>query len=523
MYVLITLVILGLTIATMIGLRLTQSSVSYSWLASALGALLAWISIIVWQARMPQNFTPSLWAPSGLFQASPAFLVDQYAWLYALSLAALAAAVMLTSPARATLVVNPASWAGTLALTSLGLLAALADNPLTLVLCWSAIDMTEFINTLRASDSPALSERTVISFAVRAAGTSLALWASVVGSASSGRVFLFENTSGQAGFILLIAAGLRLGVLPLHLTFRNEPVLRRGFGTVLRLMTAASSLILLSHLPVSSYQDQLIPYLLLFVALAALYGGWKWLFASDELRGRPYWIIGMSALALAAHLRGSPEGSAAWGSAMVLFGGISFLYSARHLVFTRILAGLGILLLALPFSLTASGWGGSFAWPWLFWPVFITAHLLLVAGYLRHLFRSGETAYADLPTWAQSAYPVGLGLLALTAVLTGVWGWPGALQTGAWITAVVTVLVGGLAGLAVWRFRRFAPAENPARQKSQAESITFVSNLFGRVFWGIYRLLGNLVGLAASLLEGDGGLLWTLLLLVLFITIFGGK
>jgi hypothetical protein len=254
------------------------------------------------------------------------------------------------------------------------LLSVLADNPLALVLVWTAIDLTEFFNTLRTSNSPSVSERTVVSFSIRAAGTGLVLWTSVV-SAVNGQVFLFEKTPTQVGIFLLIAVGLRLGVLPLHLPYRSEPVLRRGFGTSLRLTAAATSLVLLARLPASALDVRYVPYLLGFVALAALYSAWKWLLASDEINGRPYWIIGMSALSIAAAIRGNSAGSAAWGVALLLFGGISFLYSARQVWFTRILAVLGILLFALPFTLTASGWLGEFPLPVLFWRLFVLSCL----------------------------------------------------------------------------------------------------------------------------------------------------
>jgi len=519
MYVLITLVLFAVAIAIMVGLRVSRAPVSYSWLTSTLGALFAWVSILVWQLDLPRRFQPSLWSPANLYGASPELLVDSYAWLYALSLAALAAAVLLTSPARTASAINPAAWAGTLALTALGLIAVLADNPLTLVLGWTAIDLVEFFNTLRASDSPSLSERTVVSFGIRAAGTGFALWASVV-SASNGQAFLFENASLQTGIYLLLAVGLRLGVLPLHLTFRSEPMLRRGFGTVLRLMTAASSLILLARLPASSLDATYVPLLLILVSLAALYGGWKWFFARDELSGRPYWIIGMSALAFTAHLSGNPSGSAAWGTALVLFGGISFLYSTRQVWFTRILAGMGILLLGLPFTLTSTGWIGDFLYPVFFWPVFLAAQFMLAGGYIRHLFHQGESSFAELPTWTQTAYPLGLGLLSFTAVLAGVWGWTGALQVGAWIPALVLVTLGALVSLAVWRFRRFAPAELSSVLTPQTSWLGDLLDMLTRVFWFLFRLVGRLFGLAANLFEGDGGLLWTLLLLVLLLIIF---
>jgi len=522
MYVLITLLLFVLAIATIVILRFVRSMLSYAWLAAALGGLISWMSVFLWQLDMPRQFSPSLWTPLTLFSTSPEWMVDSYSWLYALALVTLAGAVILTSPARTSLTVNTAAWAGSLALTVLALLAVLADNPLTLVLVWTAIDIAEFFNTLRASDSPSLSERAVISFSIRGAGTVCALWASVVNT-SSGGTFLFENVSTQTGMFLLLAAGLRLGVLPLHLAFRSEPTLRRGFGTTLRLTTAATSLILVSRLPFSSMDLRLVPYLLLLVGFAAFYGGWKWFSARDELGGRPYWIIGMSALSLAATLRGNSAGSAAWGTAMLLFGGISFLYSARHVWFTRILAGLGILLLGLPFTLTATGWAGNFPWPVIFWPLFGGAHFLFVAGYIRHLFSAGEIPFSGLPTWAQTAYPIGLGLLVVTIIVTGLWGWVGAFQIGFWIAPTVLLVLSGLLGLAAWRFRRYISIPEFLTSETRVSRFGVMQDFMARGLWTIYRILGRLFGYIANLLEGDGGLLWTLVLLVLVVTILQGR
>src|SRR5512145_3135167 len=113
MYVLLTLLLLLLAAVTLVVLRLSRPSASYAWLAATLGVLLAWISIFFWQLDLPQRLFPSNWTTLSLFATSPEFVADQYAWLYALSLAALAGAVVLTSPARMT-PVTPASWVATL-------------------------------------------------------------------------------------------------------------------------------------------------------------------------------------------------------------------------------------------------------------------------------------------------------------------------------------------------------------------------------------------------------------------------
>jgi hypothetical protein len=58
-----------------------------------------------------------------------------------------------------------------------------------------------------------------------------------------------SGCAAASRFYLLLAAGLRLGVLPLHLPYASEAAIRRGFGSALRLISAGSSLILLARIP----------------------------------------------------------------------------------------------------------------------------------------------------------------------------------------------------------------------------------------------------------------------------------
>src|SRR4030095_15095140 len=163
------------------------------------------------------------------------------------------------------------NWMGTLILTSLGVLAVVADNPLTLVLIWAAIDISELIAQIRVAEDPKLSERTVTAFASRAAGIFVLLWADMV-SVANGQTLDFRSAPPQAGLYLLLAASLRIGVLPLHLPYSGESALRGGFGRVLRRTPAASSLILLARIPPTSLASPITPYFLILVSLAALYG-----------------------------------------------------------------------------------------------------------------------------------------------------------------------------------------------------------------------------------------------------------
>lgn len=450
-----------------------------------------------------------------LFAVSPLLKVDGLAWLYALSLTGLAAAVILSAPARVA-GVSPVAWLGTLALTALGLLAFMADNPLTLVMIWTALDLAEFANSLRAANSAAESERVVLAFALRALGTGFMLWASV-SSAAVGATFLFETLRPQSAIFLLLAVGLRLGVLPLHLTYRAEPLMRRGFGTLLRLTVAASSLVALGRMPHNLITGGGGLLLQALVLLAALYGGWKWLTGAEALSARPYWLIGMSALALAAAFRDNPLGAAAWGNALILLGGLVFLASYRLPWQNGLLALTALTALGLPFTLTASGWQGESAW--FFWPPALTAQVLLLAGFVRYFWILPTGAWHELPRGARAAYWLGLGLLAALSVLTGLWGWGGALLLGRWGAGLSALALAGLIVALALRLPGLLNISFPARVSSLFRAQDFLAALL----WGLYRLLRQLAEFLSALLEGDGGLLWTLLLLALFILFLQGR
>ena len=516
MFILITVLILISTALILVILRFTLGEYRYSWLIATSGAFFAWISVFAWQlTKMPLQIQLPPWQPVELFPQSPFFVADTVAWAFALSLASLCLAVIITAVIRDNFP-YPLSWIGILILTALGILAVTADNPLTLVLLWAAIDIAELVAHMRIVEQPELSERIVITFATRATGILILLWADMV-SLSNGIVLDFRAAPPQAGLYLVIAAGLRLGVLPLHLPYANEASIRRGFGTGLRMISAGSSLILLTRIPVSSLASPFIPYLMLLISIAGLYGAWMWLRAPDELTARPYWMLGMGSLALAAALRANPVGAAAWSVALILAGGALFLTSAQTRWLERALF-IGVWAISsIPFSLTAAGWvshGSSF---WYALPLLLVTHAMLMAGLTRHIQRSSTRMAFDSQTfWARNVYPIGVLILLLTMLGLSFVGWDGALQIGSWYLGLsASLLAVGL----IWLSPRLRIL-NPVRAHwVRPASSPWMDWLYKTVWNGYYQLsrLGNSI---SSVLEGESGIMWTLLFLALFISFF---
>jgi hypothetical protein len=514
MLIILTVLLLFLVALALIVLYWVRPGIRYSWMLAASGALVSWFSVLFWQLNLPLSFQLPPWEPASLFLESLSFTADTLTWPLALSVSTLTLAVILTATARKNFP-EPLPWAATLILGGLGLLAVLADNPLTLLMAWSAIDLTELVTQLRSVDGPQPSEKVVTAFATRLAGVGMLLWASMV-SISAGSPINFQDAPPQAGLYLLLAAGLRLGVLPLHLPYASEAAIRRGFGSALRLISAASSLILLARIPTASVTSVFTPFLLSLATLAAIYSGWMWLRAPDELAARPFWVIGLASLAMASALRGDPVGAVAWSCALVLSGGALFLSSAHNSWLSRAL-WLGMWgISALPLSISATGWGSVMPSFWPVWPFLLVAQALLLAGYLRHAMRPTlRDNFETLDRAAQYVYPLGISVLLGIALLLGFWGWEGAFRVGVWPLALLGVLLGGIANWLAPRLRILTPLR--AHWVRPAAS-SWMDWLF-RGLWGVYRFIGRLSNSFSAMLEGDGGFMWTLLFMVLFISL----
>jgi hypothetical protein len=516
MLIYLSILILLFAPLVMLAVRLIRPAFGYHWLIAAGAALIAWPAVLLAGLSLPQTSVLFSWKPGALFPSWPILLVDRISWPFAVALVTLILAVILTDVARAP-EADWVTWSESLVLTGLGLLAVLAGNPLTLLLTWSAIDLVELLILLGHVKESRVRERVVVSFSARVLGSGLLVTAVLVASAA-GDVLTFAVISPQASLLLLLACGLRLGVLPLHLPFLQEPPLRRGLGTMIRLVPAAASLVLLARTAAAisgaGELAALAPALLALSGLAAVFAGAAWVLAVDELEGRPAWLLGLASLAFGATLRGQPAASLAWGMAALFSGGLLFLSSTRdrRLSWLTLLGLLGFS--ALPYS---PSWNGARLYASPFHPLlvlFLLAQALLLFGYARHTLRRGRPL-AGVERWVWLIYPVGLALLPVTHFVLGGWSNPSAQdlpRAGWWVGAAALAL----AGLGFfWSVRG---PQLPRPPLNVIESF-FSLNWFYGSLWAVYRFVGRLLEFITLIFEGEGGVLWALLLLVLLLSL----
>ncbi len=444
MLILAPVILLLATAITLIILQWLRPGFGLAWLVATGATLITWLLVMFLRLRLPDVITIAQWEPLAIFYSSPQFILDRISWPYLFSLATLEFAFVLTATARDRSKSNPYTWAGTQAMVALGMLAVLAANPLTLMIAWFAIDAVELIILMSSLNDIQVGRRAIISFASRIGGTMILAWVVISNPGVNGigqPSFDLNQIPARAGIFVILSVGLRLGVFPLHLPFSQEPRLRRGLGSVLRLVPVASSLALLGRLSGDVISKEWMPYLLGLAVLAAFYCGIKWLLASDELMGRPYWLIGWASLSLICAINGLAAYSVAWGVAAILPGALIFLFSAREkqLLFLPALGVIG--LSGLAFTPAASGWQGLAGKQFTmagFLAIIVQSLFLL--GYARHALRPGDEM-SKVERWARVTYPAGLLVFIVADFILGIWGWPGSRTFGIWWAELISIAV----------------------------------------------------------------------------------
>jgi hypothetical protein len=419
-------------------------------------------------------------------------------------------------------------WVAVLVLTSVGLLAVTASNLLTLILAWAALDMIELMILIGQLPQSENRERVIIVFTARLAGIVTVLIAGLLLS-SQGSTLQLNAIPPSISVILILAAAIRLGIFPPQHRYTQGLLVRSDLATVINLISAATCFILLVRVSSTGITPSITPYLLGFFTLVGMYAAFRWLGAKDEIDGRPYWMLGTASLAIAASILNSPLACLVWSLASLLSGGLIFSYSLRHRNIIPLIV-LGVFNLStLPFSPT---WQGTLIYQsissvignrvlfLLFSISFLFIQALLLSGYIRHflagVFPVKEEKSQHIERWVWVLYPLGLILIVAAHLIIGWFLLPdlNGLPLVAWIIGPVTLLIAAIILFISWRLPQ------PFHIPQKLTKTSFWNTLFSfewlyNFIWNAYRTVSRLFGVISTILEGDGGILWALVLFAL--------
>jgi hypothetical protein len=168
---------------------------------------------------------------------------------------------------------------------------------------------------------------------------------------------------------------------------------------------------------------------------------------------------------------------------------------------------------AFPFSPSAGAWSPGNGASWLFLLLLLPGQALLMAGFFRHVLHPGETSFESQERWARILYPAGLFLLAACSILLGLWGWDGAQVFDLWWAGIPVFLLA--MGIVILALRVFPHASGAISRWGEL----FRLEPFYKFTDFLMHSLEAFVRIITSTLEGEGGIFWSILLLVLILSL----
>ncbi len=501
----------GLLIATVIFMAVMKRrdiGRGLIWSAAAVGSTAAIIISLFLIRQLPLEIAIK-GSTTSIYSRLPMILMlDSTAWAYQTVLLAILSAVLLTATRRQA-TSGPNAWMIAIGIAILGLVAVQAGTISTLLSAWFLIDTLELIYLLGSMKLQHDLGKLVTSFVLRYSGILVAL-ISVSGSGEG------------SGFLIFLAAMLRLGALPFWSYWGDFSELT-GLGTMMQAVKVLSTLTPLARLEAGVVPERWTGLFLLYCMLLMLYCAIRWMRLDSARNGRVYWITGISLIAFTCVIHNQAGASVPWVVTALLAGSALFLFTDRtRLYLILALAGL-LAMTGLPYTPVSSGWSGLLGSPvdWRSIP-FILANVIFLAGSLR---LAGKTPEPERRSegLARFAYPAGLIILVVMPWViilfsvneTPLQDWWAGFTSFALLLVIIIVFRDQLfeGDAFKWPETRFwrsfvKLSESVLSAIQQGWLITG----FTRFAMGI----GRLTNAISYVMEGDGGILWMLLLLALF-------
>ncbi len=506
--------------AALIGIQHTlRKNVGLSWLIGVIG------STLVWGWSLYLN-----WAPDSSFQIGRSafeaaeipllFTLDAISWPYLMALASLLLITMMTAPSRMDADISPIRWIGFSFITLIGFVAVTSGGVWPVIFCWMIFDILDFLFMLSTSGRSEFLRLLQTTIAIRLTGTILA----AVGLAFTLRQPA-ETVSYAGGVMILVACGLRLGIIPVYQPYMELAEDQIGLATIQRLVSIVSVLSVLSRLPVSYLTPEIATALSLFSGFSALICSLSWVISENKGHRMSGFISAVASMAFASVLRGQQQASIVWGISLVMAGAPVFLYIVRSRRMSIFLTLNVIFFSGLPWLPGAAGWHGLIVYPFSGLDIlFYIVQLNLLAGMMIHIHEPGSRVLNSLEPWMRTVYPFGFIMMAVSYLLIAWFGWDFFGQTGIPWASISAVVIAVLiwAGLSQLTFNK--RYQNLLNWGKAGITLFMRGNRWLLNLNWFFALLGLFSGLLkkgvdflSDIIESPGGILWEFILLTAFV------
>nr|MBP7689863.1 hypothetical protein [Thermoflexales bacterium] len=510
-------------------------------LVMVVAAALALLTGLLVRGDTPVTQIVSGWQPVSVFTAPISFRVDQTAWIMGVSLliAGLATALAwLAFPGQS----RPAPRALSLLMIAAAVAGVYASNLLTLTMAWGMLDLM-FVVALLVRSGPQVGRRAAVAIILNTTST-MCVWIAtlLIENGHDSLYWHLVNLQDGPRMWLAAAGALRMGLYPLHQWLPVDLSRETNRSALLYTVPTLAGLALWARLAITHNlpETSIVPLLALISAVVGAVLAWQ---NSRSRAGLPYVTLGLSGLAVLNLGALTTPGTLTAVALNWLFVTVS-LFIARS--FNRrapwwsiggLIAGLAIMGIpgtlgfvarqAMISNLIRSGDWGLLAGG-------VLSEALLIAAVIRIVFTpTGD----DQPIGLLRQVACGLSIIIAavplillafnSTLLPGTSSLSNLLSNLEPLTALAWLLPIGVGVAIAWRdLRVMAPATSNEPNVTDSETpiwlrlirLDWLSVSFGFV---VQRSTALLRGLA-SVIEGEGGLIWVIVIVIVGVVLTSG-
>lgn len=509
--------ILTLLVSALITWLIRNRSNRLHWVVASVLGFIVWALVLFVDVDSVDVFRLSIWQPEDLFQSPISLTIDGMSWSLIYGAATVLLSVILTAALRPQ-TTHPDLRSFWFLYTAFAMIAIMSANLLTTAIAWAMMDFGTVIFLLTISESREDRRAIFVRAGVYAVSVLLVIAAAMTSQAQGVAALDLTTTSALGIMMLAIAATLRLGLMPMHFALPPFTPLRRGVGTLLRLLPPVVALALLARVFAAGLPEALRLIFLIAGGLGGLIGAVRWFLQEEIVRARPYFVLAQSSLGLIAAtvVEGGDQIIVSSALIILLVGTVISLY-AQHTPSHRVIPIIAsVLLLGIPFTP-----GGLYATALVDVDTILSAPLVVVVSIVItallslgcfHLFFSEETPWPMGESLARVMSNLGLALPLMVAVGVGSWRMRADPLSGSIFPLAALVLSGAI-------FVLFRNLSLERIQQIRAQFTKFDPSPIYDVLWTVLqRMLINLRAMG-EIFEGISGMLWlfVFVIVVLFI------
>jgi len=494
----------------------------YPWLLLTFVGFMVWLVLFLISPGAIQPLQIQNWFRNDFSPIHLNFSITDLNWGLILAFLSMQLAFLLTTVADKNYKYNSIYWIILCLETTIAYAVLTSSNLFTLILLWTTWDVFEMNYWIFFRHR--FAETTILRpFVFKLAGSLILVMSAAILTSNDQSVLLGEIPA-SIGIILLIASILHSGII-LQPDYKNHPRhIDNAADSLVSIFAFFSSMALIAYLPF-----QTLPLIIHMVFQLLMLGvmislGIRWLRNQARPTNSQILLAFFASFAVFQYLSNSLWILQNWFVAMFVIISFTILYHYRNKS-TRLFPTLMLLLISgIPFSLLSYKNHSIFLDnPFLLIASFIF-HVIIIAGYSRNLYLERESL-DDIDSLPQFIYLAGLFIPLLTMIGMTVHSMGSLLdETSSWWMGLIILLVA--LGVSIWmRKKRLWEVDDGAEtpdQKKQRRKFPSLAWIIDSLEKVILQIRPFILGFS-QLVEGEGGVLWSIVFLALLLTLLRAR